>query len=206
MKAKCIIGLEIEGAKFEVGQVYDFDTTIIYDDTPIPGVKLARGTKHRHIKYSARMICIISGRPVPSIVSLFDKQYAELHPRDELGIIRFPFEAFFQALKEVKNVPAPKSTLGSIHDRIIFPQFKPSFEDMEKWKHQMLNYPKPYKKLAIEVEMTYPSCDTYDTKDIMEFVGENIMAWLNANLSDGDDRLKMFRLKVTNDGNSIETK
>lgn len=36
MKAKCIIGLEIEGAKFEVGQVYDFDTTIIYDDTPIP--------------------------------------------------------------------------------------------------------------------------------------------------------------------------
>lgn len=206
MKAKCIIGLEIEGAKFEVGQVYDFDTTIIYDDTPIPGVELARGTKHRHIKYSARMICIISGRPVPSIVSLFDKQYAELHPRDELGFNRLPFEAFFQALEEVKNVPAQKSTLGSIHDRIIFPQFKPSFEDMEKWKHQMLNYPKPYKKLTIEVEMTYPSCDTYDTKDIMEFVGENIMDWLNANLSDGDDRLKMFRLKVTNDGNSIETK
>lgn len=206
MKAKCIIGLEIEGAKFEVGQVYDFDATIIYDDTPIPGVKLARGTKHRHIQYSARMICIINGRPVPSIVSLFDKQYAELHPQDELGIIRFPFEDFFQALEEVKNVPAPKSTLGSIHDRIIFPQFKPSFEDMEKWKHQILNYPKPYKKLAIEVEMTYPSCDTYDTKDIMEFVGENIMDWLNANLSDGDDRLKMFRLKVTNDGNSIETK
>lgn len=206
MKAKCIIGLEIEGAKFEVGQVYDFDTTIIYDDTPIPGVELARGTKHRHIKYSARMICIISGRPVPSIVSLFDKQYAELHPRDELGFNRLPFEAFFQALEEVKNVPAQKSRLGSIHDRIIFPQFKPSFEDMEKWKHQMLNYPKPYKKLTIEVEMTYPSCDTYDTKDIMEFVGENIMDWLNANLSDGDDRLKMFRMKVTNDGNSIETK
>lgn len=206
MKAKCIIGLEIEGAKFEVGQVYDFDTTIIYDDTPIPGVKLARGTKHRHIKYSARMICIISGRPVPSIVSLFDKQYAELHPQDELGFNRLPFEAFFQALEEVKKMPAPKNTLGSIHDRIIFPQFKPSFEDMEKWKHQILNYPKPYKKLTIEVEMTYPSCDTYDTKDIMEFVGENIMDWLNANLSDGDDRLKMFRLKVTNDGNSIETK
>lgn len=206
MKAKCIIGLEIEGAKFEVGQVYDFDTTIIYDDTPIPGVKLARGTKHRHIKYSARMICIISGRQVPSIVSLFDKQYAELHPRDEIGFHRLPFEAFFQALKEVKNVPALKSTLGSIPDKIIFPQFKPSFEDMEKWKHQMLNYPKPYKKLTIEVEMTYPSCDTYDTKDIIEFVGENIMDWLNANLSDGDDRLKMFRLKVTNDGNSIETK
>lgn len=206
MKAKCIIGLEIEGAKFEVGQVYDFDTTIIYDDTPIPGVKLARGSKHRHIKYSARMTCVISGRPVPSIVSLFDKQYAELHPRDELGIIRFPFEAFFQTLEEVKNVPVPKNTIGSIQDRIIFPQFKPSFEDMEKWKHQILNYPKPYKKLAIEVEMTYPSCDIYDTKDITEFVGENIMDWLNANLSDGDDRLKMFRLKVTNDGNSIETK
>ena len=206
MKAKCIIGLEIEGAKFEVGQVYDFDTTIIYDDTPIPGVKLARGTKHRHIKYSARMICIISGRQVPSIVSLFDKQYAELHPQDELGFHRLPFEAFFQELQEVKQVPATQSTLGSIPDRIIKPNFKPSFEDMEKWKHQVLNYPKPYKKLTIEVEMTYPACDIYDTKDTFEFVGENIMAWLNANLSDGDNRLKISRLRVTNDGNTLETK
>ena len=206
MKARCIIGLEIDGARFEVGQVYEFEWKEFYDDTPITGVELARGTKHRHIRYATKKNCVFAGRPVPSIIYFFDKQYAELHPRDGLGFQTLPFEAFFQELQEVKQVPATQSTLGSIPDRIIKPNFKPSFEDMEKWKHQMLNYPKPYKKLTIEVEMTYPSCDTYDTKDIMEFVGENIMAWLNANLSDGDDRLKMFRLKVTNDGNSIETK
>ena len=206
MKARCIIGLEIDGARFEVGQVYEFEWKEFYDDTPITGVELARGTKHRHIRYATKKNCVFAGRPVPSIIYFFDKQYAELHPRDGLGFQTLPFEAFFQELQEVKKVPATQSTLGSIPDRIIKPNFKPSFEDMEKWKHQVLNYPKPYKKLTIEVEMTYPACDIYDTKDTFEFVGENIMAWLNANLSDGDDRLKISRLRVTNDGNTLETK
>jgi len=206
MKARCIIGLEIDGAKFEVGQVYDFEWKEFYDDTSIPGVELARGTKHRHIRYATRKNCVFAGRPVPSIIYFFDKQYAELHPRDGLGYQTLPFEAFFQELQEVKQVPATQSTLGSIPDRIIKPNFKPSFEDMEKWKHQVLNYPKPYKKLTIEVEMRYPTCDIYDTKDIAEFVGENIMPWLNANLSDGDNRLKISRLKVINDNQTLELK
>lgn len=206
MKARCIIGLEIDGARFEVGQVYEFEWKEFYDDTPITGVELARGTKHRHIRYATKKNCVFAGRPVPSIIYFFDKQYAELHPRDGLGFQTLPFEAFFQELQEVKQVPATQSTLGSIPDRIIKTNFKPSFEDMEKWKHQVLNYPKPYKKLTIEVEMTYPACDIYDTKDTFEFVDENIMAWLNANLSDGDDRLKLSRLRVTNDGNTLETK
>ena len=132
---------------------------------------------------------------MPTRIPFYDHQYVELHPQDELGTYNLPFDAYFKALEEVKDA-----------DHIIKPNFKPSFEDMEKWKHQVLNYPKPYKKLTIEVEMTYPACDIYDTKDTFEFVGENIMAWLNANLSDGDDRLKISRLRVTNDGNTLETK
>ena len=195
MKARCIQDLNIDGAEFLTGTVYDFEIEVINDDTPIQGVTLARGTKHRHYRFCAMVICLIAGRPVPTRIPFYDHQYVELHPQDELGTYNLPFDAYFQALEEVKDA-----------DHIIYPNFKPSFEDMEKWKHQVLNYPKPYKKLTIEVEMTYPACDIYDTKDTFEFVGENIMAWLNANLSDGDDRLKISRLRVTNDGNTLETK
>ena len=195
MKARCIQDLNIDGAEFLAGTVYDFEIEVINDDTPIQGVTLARGTKHRHYRFCAMVICLIAGRPVPTRIPFYDHQYVELHPQDELGTYNLPFDAYFKALEEVKDA-----------DHIIYPNFKPSFEDMEKWKHQVLNYPKPYKKLTIEVEMTYPACDIYDTKDTFEFVGENIMAWLNANLSDGDDRLKISRLRVTNDGNTLETK
>ena len=195
MKAKCLQDLNIDGAEFLAGTVYDFEIEVINDDTPLQGVTLARGTKHRHYRFCAMVICLIAGRPVLTRISFYDHQYVELHPQDELGTYNLPFDAYFKALEEVKDA-----------DHIIYPNFKPSFEDMEKWKHQVLNYPKPYKKLTIEVEMTYPACDIYDTKDTFEFVGENIMAWLNANLSDGDDRLKISRLRVTNDGNTLETK
>ncbi len=195
MKARCIQDLNIDGAEFLAGTVYDFEIEVINDDTPLQGVTLARGTKHRHYRFCAMVICLIAGRPVPTRIPFYDHQYVELHPQDELGTYNLPFDAYFKALEEVKDA-----------DHIIYPNFKPSFEDMEKWKHQVLNYPKPYKKLTIEVEMTYPACDIYDTKDTFEFVGENIMAWLNANLSDGDDRLKISRLRVTNDGNTLETK
>ena len=195
MKARCIQNLNIDGAEFLAGTIYDLEIEAINDDTPLQGVTLARGTKHRHYRFCAMVICLIAGRPVPTRIPFYDHQYVELHPQDELGTYNLPFDAYFKALEEVKDA-----------DHIIKPNFKPSFEDMEKWKHQVLNYPKPYKKLTIEVEMTYPACDIYDTKDTFEFVGENIMAWLNANLSDGDDRLKISRLRVTNDGNTLETK
>lgn len=195
MKARCIQDLNIDGAEFLAGTVYDFEIEVINDDTPLQGVTLARGTKHRHYRFCAMVICLIAGRKVPTRIPFYDHQYVELHPKDELGTYNLPFDAYFKALEEVKDA-----------DHIIYPNFKPSFEDMEKWKHQVLNYPKPYKKLTIEVEMTYPACDIYDTKDTFEFVGENIMAWLNANLSDGDDRLKISRLRVTNNGNTLETK
>ena len=195
MKARCIQNLNIDGAEFLAGTIDDLEIEVINDDTPLQGVTLARGTKHRHYRFCAMVICLIAGRPVPTRIPFYDHQYVELHPQDELGTYNLPFDAYFKALEEVKDA-----------DHIIKPNFKPSFEDMEKWKHQVLNYPKPYKKLTIEVEMTYPACDIYDTKDTFEFVGENIMAWLNANLSDGDDRLKISRLRVTNDGNTLETK
>ena len=215
MKARCIQNLNIDGAEFLAGTMYDLEIEVINDDTPIQGVTLARGTKHRHYRFCAMVICLIAGRPVPTRIPFYDHQYVELHPQDELGTYKLPFDTYFKALEEVKDVGVVGGEdLGVVgtkkkvdfHDRIIYPNFKPSFEDMEKWKHQVLNYPKPYKKLTIEVEMTYPACDIYDTKDTFEFVGENIMAWLNANLSDGDDRLKISHLRVTNDGNTLETK
>jgi len=195
MKARCIQDLNIDGAEFLAGTVYDFEIEVINDDTPLQGVTLARGTTHRHYRFCATVICLVAGRLVPTRMPFYDHQYVELHPQDALGTYNLPFDAYFQALEEVKDA-----------DHIIYPNFKPSFEDMEKWKHQVLNYPKPYKKLTIEVEMRYPTCDIYDTKDIAEFVGENIMPWLNANLSDGDNRLKISRLKVINDNQTLELK
>lgn len=194
MKARCIQDLNIDGAEFLAGTVYDFEIEVINDDTPLQGVTLARGTKHRHYRFCAMVICLIAGRPVPTRIPFYDHQYAELHPQDEFGTYNLPFDAYFKALEEVKDA-----------DHIIYPNFKPSFEDMEKWKHQVLNYPKPYKKLTIEVEMTYPACDTYDAKDSFEFVSENIQDWLNANLSDGDNRLRISRLSVTCDKQTIKT-
>ena len=195
MKARCIQDLNIDGAEFLAGTVYDFEIEVINDDTPLQGVTLARGTKHRHYRFCAMVICLIAGRPVPTRIPFYDHQYVELHPQDELGTYNLPFDAYFKALEEVKDA-----------DHIIYPNFKPSFEDMEKWKHQMLNYPKPYKKLTIEVEMTYPSCDTYSAKDTIDFLHDSIQDWLNANLSDGDDRLKIENLTVSCENNTITYK
>lgn len=55
------------------------------------------------------------------------------------------------------------------------------------------------KKLRIEVELDYPSCDIYPAEEVIEFVHEHIQDWLNANLSDGDNRLKLTNLTVTSD-------
>ena len=56
------------------------------------------------------------------------------------------------------------------------------------------------KQLLISVEMLYPSCDKYDPKEVGEFVQENIQDWLNANLSDGDDRLIWDRIDLIGEG------
>lgn len=60
------------------------------------------------------------------------------------------------------------------------------------------------KTLKVEVELTYPAGDYYPATDAAEFVKENIQDWLNANLSDGDDRLRLQGVKVTCDGNAVE--
>lgn len=206
MKARCIQNLNIDGAEFLAGTIYNFEMMECYDNTYFPETFENR-KKHLYIRYECHVICSMAGRPVPSVVYFYDSKFVEKYPKDELGFKIIPFEPYFQILQEVGEVKeAPKRPKVDLTDHIIYPNFKPSFEDMEKWKHQVLNYPKLYKKLTIEVEMTYPACDIYDTKDTFEFVDENIMAWLNANLSDGDDRLKISRLRVTNDGNTLETK
>lgn len=53
------------------------------------------------------------------------------------------------------------------------------------------------KVMRIELELEYPGCDHYSTLDTVEFLKENIQDYLNQNLSDGDDRLKMTNLTVS---------
>ena len=60
------------------------------------------------------------------------------------------------------------------------------------------------KTLKVEVELTYPAGDYYPAKDAAEFVKENIQDWLNANLSDGDDRLRLIRTRVESENFTIE--
>ena len=62
------------------------------------------------------------------------------------------------------------------------------------------------KKVRIEVELEYPSCDIYPTREIMEFLEESLQEYLNANLSDGDDRLKMTHISVTSEGITMTKK
>lgn len=205
MKAKCIQNLNIDGAEFLAGTVYDFEMRECYDNTYFPETFENR-KKHQYIRYECHVICSMAGRPVPSVVYFFDSKFVEKYPKDDLGFKTIPFEPYFQILQEVGEIEeAPKRPKVDLTDRIIYPNFKPSFENMERFKHEVLNYPKPYKKLTIEIEMTYPACDTYDAKDSFEFVSENIQDWLNANLSDGDNRLKISRLSVTCDKQTIKT-
>lgn len=193
MKASCIQNLNIDGAEFLTGTVYDFEIEVINDDTPIQGVTLARGTKHRHYRFCAIVICLIAGRPVPTRIPFYDHQYVELHPQDELGTYNLPFDAYFKALEEVKDA-----------DHIIYPNFKPSFEEVEKWKHKVLNYPKPCKKLTIEVEMTYPQSEEVSTNDTMEIMRSYFQEWLNKVFAGGQDLFRFSRLKVINDNQTLE--
>lgn len=60
------------------------------------------------------------------------------------------------------------------------------------------------KTLKVEVELTYPAGDYYPAKDAAKFVKENIQDWLNANLSDGDNRLRLIRTRVESENFTIE--
>lgn len=59
------------------------------------------------------------------------------------------------------------------------------------------------KHLTISVDLTYPTCDIYSAKDTIDFLHDSIQDWLNANLSDGDDRLKTENITVTCENNTI---
>lgn len=65
---------------------------------------------------------------------------------------------------------------------------------------------KVVKHLSISIDMTYPACDTYDAKDTIDFLQDNIQDFLNANISDGDDRLKLSTITVSCENNTITYK
>lgn len=60
------------------------------------------------------------------------------------------------------------------------------------------------KNVLLNIEMLYPSCDTYDMKDLGEFILENIQEWINNNISDGDDRMKCYRVGILGEGSLIQ--
>ena len=62
------------------------------------------------------------------------------------------------------------------------------------------------KHLSISIDMTYPTCDTYNAKDTIDFLQDSIQDFLNANLSDGDDRLKLSTITVSCENNTITYK
>lgn len=61
------------------------------------------------------------------------------------------------------------------------------------------------KTMKIEVELTYPWCDHYPANDAAEFLKESVQDWLNANLSDGDDRLRLVSVSVKSDNMTYTT-
>lgn len=73
-----------------------------------------------------------------------------------------------------------------------------------KTNEQLAREHKMPKTLKVEVELTFPAGDYYHAKDAAEFVKENIQDWLNANLSDGDDRLRLIRTRVESENFTIE--
>lgn len=65
---------------------------------------------------------------------------------------------------------------------------------------------KQMKHLTISMDLYYPACDIYNAKDTIEFLHDSIQDYLNANLSDGDDRLKLETITVSCENNTITYK
>ena len=127
--------------------------------------------------------------------------------------------------------PSAIGTLGQIHDRVIeVPEAlrKELAKDMRRWESLVMANPKKEvndddlmqqaielwkedrqkmpKTMKIEVELTYPWCDHYPANDAAEFLKESVQDWLNANLSDGDDRLRLVSVSVKSDNMTYTTR
>ena len=126
--------------------------------------------------------------------------------------------------------PSAIGTLGQIHDRVIeVPEAlrKEWEKDMRRWESLVMANPKKEvndddlmqqaidlwkedrqkmpKTMKIEVELTYPWCDHYPANDAAEFLKESVQDWLNANLSDGDNRLRLVSVSVKSDNMTYTT-
>ena len=74
-----------------------------------------------------------------------------------------------------------------------------------KTDEQLARKHKMPKTMKIEVELTYPWCDHYPANDAAEFLKESVQDWLNANLSDGDNRLRLVSVSVKSDNMTYTT-
>lgn len=156
MKAKCIKPLCVDGYQFEEGKEYDIEWKEFVRERDDHDPVLGRGHRVRHIQYAVKYNLFLpkmfgKGKQmekVPATLYLYDRQYCEHEDYtapaiDPLGLTGGPLLCFDDFFKEVHD-------LGDKKDQpIILPSGLPKRLDYERWKHQMLNYPRLPREIRI---------------------------------------------------------
>lgn len=153
MKAKCIKPLCVDGYRFEEGKEYDIEWKEFVREPDDHDPVLARGHRVRHIQYAVKYKCNLllpkmhrkmrfEEEEVPATLYLYDRQYCEHKDYtapaiDPIGWTSGgPLLCFDDFFKEVHE-------LGDKKDQpVILPSGLPKRMDYERWKHQMLVYPR----------------------------------------------------------------
>ena len=154
MKAKCIKPLCVDGYQFEEGKEYDIEWKEFVRERDDHDPVLARGHRVRHIQYAVKYDLSFPGmhgkkEKVPAMLYLYDRQYCEHEDYtapaiDPLGLTSGgPLLCFDDFFKEVHD-------LGDKKDQpVVVTTDLPKFLDYERWKHQMLCYPRQPKEIRI---------------------------------------------------------
>ena len=148
MKAKCIKPLCVDGYQFEEGKEYDIEWKEFVRERDGHDPVLGRGHRVRHIQYAVKYNLFLPKKfgkgeeKVPDTLYLYDRQYCEHKDYtapviDPLGLTSGgPLLYFDDFFKEVHD-------LGDKKDQpVILPIDMPNRMDYERWKHQMLCYPR----------------------------------------------------------------
>jgi len=154
MKAKCIKPLCVDGYRFEEGKEYDIEWKEFVRERDDHDPVLARGHRVRHIQYAVKYNFFLpkmfgkGEEKVSATLYLYDRQYCEHEDYtapaiDPLGLTGGPLLCFDDFFKEVHDVSDKKD------QPVILPIDMPKRLDYERWKHQMLSYPRLPREIRI---------------------------------------------------------
>lgn len=205
IKARCFLDFEIGGHLYKEGEVYEFEVKAFDDDTPFPGLPpalLPLCRVHRHYRF-------VTKRDGQEDV-FYDPQWTFLRyhvAKENLHT----FECHFRILDNELEMSLNRIELSRRSRESFRKQLDAEWPIIQNTIHQRNlseviddfyhGHGVPAKKkMKIEIELEYPSCDIYDAKDTSEFLRDNFQDYLNANLSDGDDRLKVTELSAMCEG------